>query len=69
MNSNDRERIWVHPDFKKSLKRQAVELNTSIVNLTAQLAKASNNYDNLFNPPFTKKEPTNNEKRQYFDFP
>lgn len=39
------ERLWVHPSFKRRLKREAVERDTSILNLTKELGEET--YDFL----------------------
>ena len=35
------EMIWVHPDFKKMLKKQAIDNEKSLFKLTEDLARAN----------------------------
>ena len=42
--------MWVHPDFKKEIKRNAVDNDLSILDYTESLArkKRSRNHESLF---------------------
>lgn len=35
-------RIWVHPEFKKKMKKEAIEQETTILQLSENLAKDMN---------------------------
>lgn len=35
-----KEQMWVHPSFKKKLKKEAVEKDTTVITLTKELAES-----------------------------
>lgn len=45
MRANERIRIWVHPDFKKKLFREAIDKNTNVIELTKKLCGQQNEND------------------------
>jgi len=44
---NQRERLWVHPDFANMLKHEAVEQRKSLIELTRCVSKKKSYIDDL----------------------
>ena len=36
---SEKELVWVHPNFKKMLKKKAADQGTSIINMTENMSK------------------------------
>jgi len=39
MTKKNRVKIWVHPDFRKSIKKQAADEGTSVIELSEKISK------------------------------
>lgn len=61
MKSKDR--IWVHPDYKKLIKKKSVDLGIPAIDLTKILSQKPELFDNI-----ESMDRYNKPKRRPFDF-